>query len=118
MRKITFKYLKKINRHLGFPGGASGKEPTCQCKKYKRHGFDPWVSKIPWRRVWQPTPVVLPEESPGTEEPGGLQYIGLQRVEHDLSNLACVRTHTLTGIYHLLTTNNTTEGKTQDDVKP
>ena len=103
---------------MGFPGGASGKEPTCQCKKYKRHGFDPWVSKIPWRRVWQPTPVVLPEESPGTEEPGGLQYIGLQRVEHDLSNLACVRTHTLTGIYHLLTTNNTTEGKTQDDVKP
>ena len=29
-----------------------------------------------------------------------------------------LRTHTLTGIYHLLTTNNTTEGKTQDDVKP
>ena len=103
---------------MGFPGGASGKEPTCQCKKYKRHGFDPWVRKIPWRRVWQPTPVFLPEESPGTEEPGGLQYIGLQRVEHDLSNLACVCTHTLIGIYHLLTMNNITEGKTQDDVKP
>ena len=24
-----------------------------------RHGFDPWVMKIPWRRVWQPTPVFL-----------------------------------------------------------
>ena len=63
MRKITFKYLKKINRYLGFPGGASGKEPTCQCRKYKRHGFDPWVRKIPWRRVWQPNPVCLPGES-------------------------------------------------------
>ena len=19
-------------------------------------GFDPWVGKIPWRRIWQPTP--------------------------------------------------------------
>ena len=23
----------------------------------KRHEFDPWVEKIPWRRKWQPTPV-------------------------------------------------------------
>ena len=22
---------------------------------HKRHGFDPWVRKIPWRRAWQPT---------------------------------------------------------------
>ena len=22
--------------------------------------FDPWVGKIPWRRVWQPTPVFFP----------------------------------------------------------
>ena len=21
----------------------------------KRHGFDPWVRMIPWRRAWQPT---------------------------------------------------------------
>ena len=25
-----------------------------------RPGFSPWVGKIPWRRTWQPTPVVLP----------------------------------------------------------
>ena len=30
-----------------------------------RHGFDPWVGKIPWRRAWQPTPVFLPGESLG-----------------------------------------------------
>ena len=27
--------------------------------------FDPWVGKIPWRRKWQPTPVLLPGESHG-----------------------------------------------------
>ena len=37
---------------VGFPGGASGKEPTCQCRRHKRHGFDPWVEKIPWSRKW------------------------------------------------------------------
>ena len=42
-----------------------GKEPTCQCRKHKRHGFDPWFGKIPWRREWQPTPVFLTGESHG-----------------------------------------------------
>ena len=39
--------------------------------------------KIPWRRTWQPTPVFLPGESLWTEEPGGLQSLGSQRVGHD-----------------------------------
>ena len=33
------------------------------CLQYRRHrrcGFDPRVAKIPWKRKWQPTPVVLP----------------------------------------------------------
>ena len=30
-----------------------------------RHGFDPCVRKMPWRRAWQPTPVLLPGESHG-----------------------------------------------------
>jgi len=49
----------------GFLGGASGKEPTCQCRRLKRHRFDPWVGKIPWKRAQQPTPVFLPGESHG-----------------------------------------------------
>ena len=49
----------------GFRGGAHGKEPTCQCRKHKRHGFDPWVGKSPYRRKWQPTLVFLPGESHG-----------------------------------------------------
>ena len=45
--------------HEGFPGGASGKEPACQCRRQKRCGFHPWVRKLPWRRARQPTPVIL-----------------------------------------------------------
>ena len=50
---------------LGFPGGASGKEHACQCWRHKRCGFDPWVRKIPWKRAWKPTPVLMPEEPQG-----------------------------------------------------
>ena len=32
---------------------------------------------------WQPTPVLLPGESPWSEEPGELQAMGLKRVGHD-----------------------------------
>ena len=45
---------------MGFPGGASGKESACQCRRCKRPRFDLCVGKIPWRREWQPTPVFLP----------------------------------------------------------
>ena len=50
---------------LGFSGDASGKETTCQCRRYKRRGFDLWVGKVPWRRAWQSTPVFLSGEFHG-----------------------------------------------------
>ena len=50
---------------LGFPGGASGKELACRCRRCKRREFNPWVWKIPWRRARQPTPVFLPGEAHG-----------------------------------------------------
>ena len=43
-----------LSKNWGFPGGTSGKEPACQCGRHKRHGFDPWVGKIPWRRHGNP----------------------------------------------------------------
>ena len=54
---------------MGLPGSASGKETICQCRRLKRHKFNPWVRKIPWRRAWQPTPVFLgfPGDSAGKE---------------------------------------------------
>ena len=48
---------------MGFPGGASGKELACQCRKPKRWKFNSWVRKIPWRKAWQPTSFFLPSES-------------------------------------------------------
>ena len=35
------------------------------CLQGGRPGFNPWVGKIPWRRKWQPTPVLLPRKSHG-----------------------------------------------------
>ena len=31
----------------GFPGGTSGKEPICQCRRHKGEEFNLWVRKIP-----------------------------------------------------------------------
>jgi len=44
---------------VGFLGGVVVKESACQCRRCKRHRFDSWVSKILWRRKWQPAPVFL-----------------------------------------------------------
>ena len=55
-------YLIHFFIKLDFPGGSDGKASCLQCG---RPGFDPWVGKIPWRRKWQPTPVLLPGKSHG-----------------------------------------------------
>ena len=57
-------YIYKIVYIHGFPSGASSQEPTCQCKRHKRHNFYPWVEKIPWRWAWRP-PIFLPGEFHG-----------------------------------------------------
>ena len=85
---------------MGFPGGTSGKEPACQCRRHKRCGFDPWVRKIPWRRAWQPTPVFLPGESHGQRSLTGYSTQG-HRVGHNWRNLA----HTPTSDLQLITLN-------------
>ena len=50
--KMILHHLVNLSNDLlsqmGFPGGASGKEPTCQCRNQCR--LDPWVGKTPWRR--------------------------------------------------------------------
>ena len=55
----------------GFPGGASGKKSSCQCRRYKGQGFDPWVWEMPWSRARLPTPVFLPGESYGQRSLAG-----------------------------------------------
>ena len=55
------------------PWWFSSKESACRCR---RHGFDSWVGKIPWRKRWQSTPVCLlgkphRERSPEDPSPEG-----------------------------------------------
>ena len=69
------------NKATGSPGGSEGESVCLQCG---RPGFNPWVGKIPVRRKWQPTPVLLPGESHGQRSLVGYsQSMGLQRIGHD-----------------------------------
>ena len=74
---------KTLQYHRDFAGGTSGKEPTCQCRRPKRHGFDPELGKMPWRRKMTTHSNSLAWRIPWTEEPGGLQSMELQRVRQD-----------------------------------
>ena len=62
---LIFYFIGSSVYMLGFPGGTSGKETACQCRRCKRCSFNPWVGKMPWKRAWQPTPVFLPGGSHG-----------------------------------------------------
>ena len=56
-----------------------------------------WVTSLSlftflhWRRKWQPTPVFLPGESPGTGEPGGLPSMRLTQSLTRLKRLSSSR---------------------------
>ena len=52
---------------MGFPGGSDSKAS----EQRGGPGFDPWVGKIPWKRKWQPTPVLLSGKSHGRRSLAG-----------------------------------------------
>jgi len=51
----------KEERYRDF-SGAQQQRIYLQCRRCE---LDPWVRKIPCRRKWQPTPVLLPGKSHG-----------------------------------------------------
>ena len=51
---------------LGLPLWLSWQRIHLQCR---RHGFNPWVGKIPWRKERLPTPVFWPGEFHGVDSP-------------------------------------------------
>ena len=66
------KKLKGSGRGTHDPNQAQVvKNPPASAGDVKRHNFDPWVGKIPWRRTWQPTPIFLPRESHGQRNLAG-----------------------------------------------
>ena len=54
------------------PGGASGKEPTCQCRRHKRRGFHPLEEGS------ESHSCILALRVPWTEETGKLRSMGSQ----------------------------------------
>ena len=53
-----------------------------------RLGFNPWIGKIPWRRAWQPTPVILPGESYGQRSLAGYSLVhGVTKSQMQLKQL-------------------------------
>ena len=69
-------------RWLGLPCWLCGKESPCQCR---RHTFDLWVVKIPWRKKRQPISIFWPEKSHGQGNLAGYSPWGHKRVRHDLA---------------------------------
>ena len=62
--------LSDLQANDGLSIWLSNKESSYPCR---RHGFNPWVGKIPWRWTWQ---YILAWEIPLTDETGGLYSMG------------------------------------------
>ena len=75
-------YIHLLYQH-GLPQWLRDKEFACQFRGRQRHGFDPWVRKIPWSRKWQLTPVFLSGEFHGQMSLVGYSPWQSQRVGHD-----------------------------------
>ena len=54
------------------------KNPLASAGDSRDMGLIPESGRFSWRRKWQPTPVFACK-IPWTEEPGGLQCMGLQK---------------------------------------
>ena len=70
--------------------GEAGMERFFKCLLHKagffllqcrRPGFDPWLGKIPWRREWQPIPVILPGKSHGQRSLAGYSPRGHKELD-------------------------------------
>ena len=60
---------------MGFPGGAGGKEPTCQFRSLKRREFNPWIGKIPLEDNVATHSSILVWRIPWTDSSGGLHIV-------------------------------------------
>ena len=59
-----------------------GKESTCQCRRHKSLGFNPWVRKFPWSKKLQCTLVFLPGKFHGQRSLADYSPWGLKSVWH------------------------------------
>ena len=89
---VDYNYHDFMDIIKGFTGGASGKEPICQCKQFKRRV---WIlsHEDPLEEGMAIHPSILAWWIPWTEELGELQSIGSHRVTHDWRDLARIHGH-------------------------
>ena len=93
LREMSPRFPPHPSLFLSIPHLPLGRKQTCPwlsrsriCLQGRRHRFDPWVRKIPWRRKWQPTPVFLPGKSHGQRSLVGYSTWGLK---HDRACMHC-----------------------------
>ena len=67
---------------MGFPGGTSGKEPAHQRTRLKDTGLIPGLGRSLEEGI-ETHSSILAWETQWTEEPGGLQSMGSQRVRQN-----------------------------------
>ena len=87
--KTKGKRTRKRNKEkivYGYKEAQTVKNP--QCRRCRRHRFNPWVWKIPRRREWLPTPAFLPGESHGQRNLVGYSPWGLREIWTRLSDWA------------------------------
>ena len=80
-----------MSQPLGFPGGASGKEPACQCRRYRDVGLIPGSERSPGGG--QGTLIFLPGESHGQGSlagPWGHKESDTIERHHFHFSLACI----------------------------
>ena len=103
MKPNTVLHTKGSQQAAGDIGASlvlSGQESTCQCT---RPEVDPYVSKIPWRRKWQPTPLAwripwteLAGYSPqGYKESDTTEQLHFNRKKSGTTNLSNHSKHSL-----------------------
>ena len=79
--KVTSLLFNMLSRFVILPRWLRGKESAYQCRRCR---FDPWVGKILGWEISHST--ILAWETPWTEEPGGLQFMGWQKSQTGLSD--------------------------------
>ena len=86
-------------------------------QEVQRRAFDPWVGKIPWRRTWQPTSVLLPGESMGRGA-WRAAVCGVTKSWTRLSTCACACAHPHTHTHEETADPDTTPAHSADRMPP
>ena len=67
------------------------KSPLARCRRCRRHGFNPWVGKVPWGRTWHPAPIFSPGKFHGQRSL--VDYSPWGHKESSTTEYACMHAH-------------------------